>query len=87
MATLGVLVASYLVTAIYEMANKAYWPENAKKRSNSWAWTFLIIGVLLLIGGIIPLFRANFGDTAFIDLMIGLMLTLDGYSVLQANRT
>lgn len=86
-ATLGVLFVGLLVTGVYEIANGAYWPENAKKRSNGWAWTFLIIGILLLIGGIIPLFRANFGDTAFIDLMIGFVLTLDGYGIIQANRT
>lgn len=86
LATLGVLFVGLLVTGVYEIVNEAYWPENAKKRSNGWAWTFLIIGILLLISGIIPLFKASFDDTAFVDLMLGLGLILDGYSVMQANR-
>lgn len=85
--TLGPLFVAVVVDVIYELIHRAYLPINPRIKGDGWAWTFIVIGILVIIPSVFKIFDHSFNSSLFINLILAPVLIGDGIGILQARKS
>lgn len=85
--TLGPLFIAVIVAEIYDLIHRVYLPINPRIKGSGWAWTFIVIGILLIIPSVLKIFDHSFNSNMLVNLLLAIVIIGYGIGILQARKS